>query len=64
MTTFSAQITADERVLVRREGRTVATLAGREGRKLATALHDASDDAARQLLLAKATGDYRRGNER
>ena len=64
MTTFSAHVTADERVLVRREGRTIATLAGREGRKLASALHDASDESVRQLLLAKATGNYRRGNER
>jgi hypothetical protein len=64
MTTFSAQITADQRVLVWRDGRTIATLAGRDGRKLATALDDAGDDAARQLLLAKATGNYRRGNER
>jgi hypothetical protein len=64
MTAFSAQVTADERVLVRREGRTIATVAGRQGRKLAAALHDARDEAVRQQLLAKATGDYRRGNER
>jgi hypothetical protein len=61
---FTPLVTKDERVLVTREGRTVATLAGSRAERLAHALRRAADEEARQLLLARATGNYRRGNER
>ena len=61
---FSATVTRDERVLVAWEGRTVVTLAGNKGRQLAGALAEAADEDARQLLLARATGNFKRGNER
>ena len=64
MSGFTALVTKDERVLVTREGRTVATLAGSRAERLAYALTQAADEEARQLLLARATGNYRRGNER
>ena len=64
MTAFTAIVTKDERVLVTREGRTIATLAGRQAERLARALATAVDEPARQLLLARATGNYKRGNER
>ena len=51
-------------MLVTREGRTIATVAGRPAERLAQALAHASDEPARQLLLARATGNYKRGNER
>jgi hypothetical protein len=47
---FSYRETKDGRVRVALHGRHVITLAG--------------DDAQRQLLLAKATGNFKRGNER
>ena len=62
--TFAALVTKDERVLVTRDGRTVATVGGRDAERLARALAQAADESARQLLLAKATGNYKRGNER
>jgi hypothetical protein len=61
---FTAVVTKDERVLVTREGRTVAVLAGANAARLARGLASSPDEGARQLLLAKATGNYRRGNER
>jgi hypothetical protein len=64
MSAFTALVTKDERVLVTREGRTVATLAGSRAERLAWGLRQAADEEARQLLLARATGNYRRGNER
>jgi hypothetical protein len=64
MSSFSALVTKDERVLVTREGRTVAVLAGMRAARLAARLARSADEDARQLLLARATGNYRRGNER
>jgi len=64
MSAFTALVTRDERVMVARDGRTVATLAGPPAERLALALSRARDEEARQLLLARATGNYKRGNER
>jgi len=61
---FTALVTKDDRVLVTREGRTVAVLSGVPAERLAHGLISAADDGARQLLLARATGNYKRGNER
>jgi hypothetical protein len=61
---FGATVTKDERVLVSWEGRTVVTVAGAPGRRLAERLASAPDEEARQLLLARATGNFERGNER
>jgi len=62
--TFTARVTKDERVLVSWQGRVVTTVAGAHGRRLADALGREQDDAARQLLLARATGNFKHGNER
>ena len=64
MTPFTALVTRDERVLVTREGRTITTVAGRPAERLAHALARAPDEPARQLLLARGTGNDKRGNER
>ena len=64
MSDFTALVTKDDRVLVTREGRTVAVLSGTPAEHLARGLSSAADDDARQLLLARATGNYKRGNER
>jgi hypothetical protein len=61
---FTALVTKDDRVLVTRAGRRVAVLAGVPAARLARGLTLAADERARQLLLARATGNYRRGNER
>jgi hypothetical protein len=64
MSGFTALVTKDDRVLVTREGRTVAVVAGASAERFARGLSTAVDDDARQLLLARATGNYQRGNER
>jgi hypothetical protein len=61
---FTALVTKDDRVLVTREGRTVAVLSGAPAERVARGLSSSADDDARQLLLARATGNYKRGNER
>ena len=60
---FSYRVTKDGRVRVDRGGRTVTTVAGDRADLLARELATASPDGV-QDLLARATGNYRRGNER
>jgi hypothetical protein len=60
---FSYRVTKDGRVRVDRGGRTVTTVAGDDAVRLARKLGSASADGV-QDLLARATGNYRRGNER
>ena len=59
---FSYRITAAGQVLGSREGRQVATVAGSAAAKLVERL--GMDPERDQLLLARATGNYKRGNER
>ena len=60
---FGFRVTAEGTVRVQRRGRTVKVLAGSAGAKLAAALEGADDETV-QALLQRATGNYRRGNER
>ena len=61
---FAVQQTKDGLVRISRGGRVVVTLGGARGERLSRALEAAADEAVRQQLLARATGNYRRGNER
>ncbi len=61
---FSHRVTKDAKVLVSRGGRLVVTLAGNDAKKAIAAIEAARDEAAVQQALARATGNYRRGNER
>ncbi len=61
---FSAVVTGDDRVLVSRDGRQVVALAGTDARRVIDRLERAEDEQAEQLVLAKATGNFKRGNER
>jgi hypothetical protein len=62
---FTHRITKDGRVLVAFHGRHVVTVAGTAAARLTAQLRDADADAdAVQLLLARATGNFKRGNER
>jgi hypothetical protein len=60
---FTYRLTKDGRVLVSRGSRLVVTVAEPRASRLAAALATAGDEEAQQLL-ARATGNYRRGNER
>ena len=61
---FSAVVTRDDRVLVSWEGHQVVALAGGDARKVIERLERAEDEEAEQMVLAKATGNFKRGNER
>ncbi|KQX06567.1 MULTISPECIES: hypothetical protein [unclassified Leifsonia] len=60
---FDYRVTSGGQVLVARGGRTVLTVSGASAARLVTTLASA-DERSTQLLLAKATGNYKRGNER
>ncbi len=60
---FVYRVTKDGRVLIERKGRTVTVVTGRSAKVLISKLKG-SDPGAIQQLLARATGNYRRGNER
>ncbi len=60
---FDWRTTADGTVFVSRRGRQVVVVGGAAGRTLSAQLETASDTRAQQLL-ARATGNYKRGNER
>lgn len=60
---FDYRVTKQGAVIVLRGGRPVMTVGGGDAARLIVALQRA-DDAQAQHLLARATGNYRRGNER
>nr|WP_216645333.1 hypothetical protein [Isoptericola halotolerans] len=59
---FEHRVTKDGRVLVNRGGVQVAVVAGARADRLVSLL--GQDHDRDQELLARATGNYRRGNER
>lgn len=61
---FAWQVTKAGAVRVSRGHRLVAVIGGEAATRLVAALEAAPDEAARQQRLARATGNYRRGNER
>lgn len=63
MSEFSYRKTKDGRVRVAFQGHHVVTVAGSEAQRLRSRL-EGSDAERTQLLLAKATGNFKRGNER
>jgi hypothetical protein len=60
---FTYSTTKDGRVRVALAGRHVVTVAGSAAERLKDRL-DGADEERAQLLLAKATGNFKRGNER
>ncbi|MCD5347581.1 hypothetical protein [Agromyces sp. S2-1-8] len=64
---FEYRVAKDGAVLVSRGGRVVVTVGGSTAARLTAGLERAEaagDDIAAQHLLARVTGNYRRGNER
>lgn len=60
---FDYRITKDQKVLIRWNGRLIMTLSEKKATKLIASLKNA-DEREAQLLLAKATGHFKHGNER
>lgn len=61
---FSYQAIQDGRVLLYWMGRHVKTLAGKDAQKFLTAIDTCQTEKDAQLVMAKATGNFKRGNER
>jgi hypothetical protein len=60
---FGWQATKDGRVRISWRGRVVTTLAGDAAARFRRQAEDADDETAQQLM-ARATGNFKRGNER
>ncbi|MGH7540348.1 MAG: hypothetical protein ACRELC_05065 [Gemmatimonadota bacterium] len=60
---FGWQATKDGRVRITWRGRVVTTLAGAVAARFVRQAEDADEDTV-QGLLARATGNFKRGNER
>ncbi|MHA6668716.1 hypothetical protein ACX3O0_07580 [Homoserinimonas sp. A447] len=60
---FDYRETKAGELMISRGGRVVVTLGGKRAAALLKSLAKA-DEAGEQLLLAKATGNYKQGNER
>jgi hypothetical protein len=61
---FGYRVTKSGEVMISRGGRTVMTVGGAAGGKLLKALDATTTETEEQLVLAKVTGNYKRGNER
>lgn len=61
---FSYQITKDNTVFIEFQGKRVKILKGKEAEKFLERIEDAEDEKEEQLILAKITGNFKRGNER
>lgn len=60
---FAYRATKDGEIAIRRAGRTVAVLRGAAARDFAAEVAG-MDAAAAQQVMARVTGNYKRGNER
>jgi len=63
MSQFDYQTTKDNKVLVYWQGKHVVTLSGKRAEKFLSQIAGADDDTA-QLVMARFTGNFKRGNER
>jgi len=61
--TFTYAVTKDGRIRISHHGRVVTTVAGQAAARLSERLKGAGK-ADEQQLLARATGNFKRGNER
>lgn len=61
---FSYQATKSERILLYWQGKLIKTLAGKQAQKFLRQIDDAENDKDLQLIMAKATGNFKHGNER
>ncbi|MEO0596404.1 MAG: hypothetical protein AAFV98_04835 [Chloroflexota bacterium] len=63
MSQFDYQPTKDNKVLIYWQGKHVVTLSGKRAEKFLAQIADADEETA-QLLMARYTGNFKRGNER
>ncbi|QCJ41291.1 hypothetical protein FAY30_04930 [Bacillus sp. S3] len=61
---FSYRITKSNTVFLNYFDKPIKTLKGKDAEKFLEKIQNAEDKKAVQLILAKATGNFKRGNER
>ncbi|MGF3104762.1 hypothetical protein [Rossellomorea sp. DUT-2] len=61
---FQYRINKDQSVFIEYEGKRVKILKGKEAEKFIKNVNAAETDKAVQLIMAKITGNFKRGNER
>ena len=60
---FSFQITKNKKVFISYEGKQVTTLSGKKAEDFIAKIQNTEGKDA-QLIMAKATGNFKRGNEK
>jgi len=60
---FTYRITKDKKVFISYEGKQVTTLSGKKAEDFIKKIENADGKEA-QLILAKVTGNFKRGNEK
>jgi hypothetical protein len=63
-TPFSYRISKNNTVFIDYRGKQVKILKGQEAEKFLGKMNIADNEKARQLIMAKVTGNFKRGNER
>ncbi|MBY6036602.1 hypothetical protein KUV80_08055 [Fictibacillus nanhaiensis] len=61
---FTYRVTKNSTIFIEYNGKTVTTLKGKEAEKILKRIEQASTDHEVQLILAKVTGNFKRGNEK
>lgn len=61
---FTYRITKNNTVFIEYQGKQVMVLKGKEAEKIMNRIDQASTEKDVQLILAKVTGNFKRGNEK
>lgn len=61
---FSYRAAKDGKVLIAWHGKQVTILKGKQAEKFLASIAMAADDKQKQLVMAKVTGNFKRGNEK
>ncbi|WHY59722.1 hypothetical protein [Cytobacillus firmus] len=61
---FSFRVNKNGTVFLDFNGKQVKILKGKESEKFLKRMSEAEDEKSRQLIMAKITGNFKRGNER
>ncbi|MFE1245037.1 hypothetical protein ACFW35_12970 [Fictibacillus sp. NPDC058756] len=61
---FTYRVTKNNMVFIDYHGKQVTTLKGEEAEKIIKRIEQAATDNEVQLILAKVTGNFKRGNEK
>ncbi|WNB90886.1 hypothetical protein [Bacillus sp. NEB1478] len=61
---FTYRLTKNNTVFIDYKGKQVMILKGKEAEKIMSRINSANSEKEVQLILAKVTGNFKRGNER